>query len=142
MTKKKDETKQDLSVDDTNLALQGEDHAQNEATAEPAPIKQDIKQLMSNEERDAKLAAGTGPKVTKESIEAKIKDFYFFQSPRGGLTTFCIIEMQNGFEFVGKSACVSLENFKADLGQKIAYDDAFRQIWAFEGYLLKEKLDG
>lgn len=54
--------------------------------------------------------------------------------------TICIITMKNGFTIVGKSACASPENFDADLGHKIAYEDARKQIWALEGYALRNKL--
>lgn len=57
-----------------------------------------------------------------------------------GLLTFCIIELTNGFKVVGYSACASTENFDPDIGKKVAYKNAEDQIWALEGYLLKEKL--
>jgi hypothetical protein len=46
----------------------------------------------------------------------------------------------NGFTVVGESACASPENFDADLGKKIARDDAKRKIWALEGYALRNQL--
>lgn len=54
--------------------------------------------------------------------------------------TLCVLVMKNGFTIVGKSACASPENFDAALGQKIALEDARRQIWALEGYNLRSKL--
>lgn len=53
--------------------------------------------------------------------------------------TICILILRNGFTVVGKSACVSPENFDARLGQKIAREDARRQIWTLEGYALKSR---
>ena len=50
--------------------------------------------------------------------------------------------MRNGFVFVGKSAAASPENHDTKIGEYYAYDDAFRQIWTHEGYLLREKLAG
>ena len=42
---------------------------------------------------------------------------------------------------VGKpSACVSPENDDAKLGEKIAIQNSQDEIWALEGYLLKERL--
>ena len=56
------------------------------------------------------------------------------------LLTFCILVLKNGFTVTGESACASPENFNADIGKEIAYDNAREKIWMLEGYLLKEKL--
>lgn len=54
--------------------------------------------------------------------------------------TICVLVLRNGYTIVGKSACASPENFNAELGRKIAREDARRQIWALEGYALRNKL--
>ena len=54
--------------------------------------------------------------------------------------TFCILILKNGFTVTGESACVSPENFNAEIGRKIARENARNKIWMLEGYLLKEKL--
>lgn len=54
--------------------------------------------------------------------------------------TVCVLVLKNGFTIVGKSACASPENYDADLGHKIAREDARKQIWALEGYALRTKL--
>jgi len=56
--------------------------------------------------------------------------------------TICVLTLKNGFTVVGKSACASPENYNADLGAKIAREDARNQIWALEGYALKNALSG
>ena len=56
------------------------------------------------------------------------------------LLTFCVIVLKNGFTVTGESACASPKNFNADIGQKVAYENAREKIWLLEGYLLKEKL--
>ncbi|KHF78430.1 MULTISPECIES: Gp49 family protein [unclassified Acinetobacter] len=56
------------------------------------------------------------------------------------LLTFCVIILKNGFTVTGESACASPENFNAEIGRKVAYENARNKIWALEGYLLKEKL--
>ena len=56
------------------------------------------------------------------------------------LLTFCIITVQNGFTFVGKSACADPMNFNAEIGRRLAYEDAYRQVMSHEGYLLKENI--
>ena len=47
---------------------------------------------------------------------------------------------RNGFHVVGESAAASPENFDAEIGRKIARDNARNKIWALEGYLLRSRL--
>ena len=56
------------------------------------------------------------------------------------LLTFCVITLKNGFTVTGESACASPENFSAELGRKIARDNAVNKVWMLEGYLLKQRL--
>lgn len=56
------------------------------------------------------------------------------------LLTFCVLVLKNGFTVTSESACASPENFDAEIGKKIAYENAREKIWLLEGYLLKEKL--
>lgn len=60
--------------------------------------------------------------------------------PALGLLTFCVLVLKNGFTVTGESACASPENFDAELGRKIARQNAINKIWPLEGYLLKERL--
>jgi hypothetical protein len=61
-------------------------------------------------------------------------------SPSMRLLSICIVVMQNGFSVIGKSAPASASRFDADLGRKLAYEDAIRQIWPLEGYALRTRL--
>lgn len=54
--------------------------------------------------------------------------------------TICVLVLRNGYTVVGKSACASPSNFDPELGRKIAREDARRQIWALESYLLRSHL--
>lgn len=54
--------------------------------------------------------------------------------------TFCVLVLENGFTVTGESACASPENFDAEIGRKIAFENARNKIWLLEGYLLKENL--
>ena len=89
-------------------------------------------------EAQAIVATKTAPKVTLESIEAKIENvgYVLYQ----GNLTICVITMFNGFMVHGVSAAASAANFDADVGKRYAYDNAFKQLWPLEGYLLREKL--
>lgn len=93
--------------------------------------------MISTEEAQRIVATKTAPKITKESIEERIaKVDYLGQET----TTICIITMANGFKFIGHSTPASPENFDADVGQRYAYDNAFKQIWSHEAYLLVDEL--
>ncbi|SFG65451.1 Gp49 family protein [Methylobacterium gossipiicola] len=92
---------------------------------------------LTRDEADAVVERSTAPRVTADSITAKIAGSKFF---RDGVLTICIITMRNGFTHIGKSACASPENYDQAAGERYAYDDAFRQAWAFEAYLLRETL--
>lgn len=54
--------------------------------------------------------------------------------------SICLLVMRNGFTIIGKSAPASAENFNADLGRKLAYEDAVRQLWPLMGFALPDKL--
>ena len=56
------------------------------------------------------------------------------------LLTFCVLVLRNGFTVTGESACASPENFDAELGRKIARQNAVNKIWPLMGYELKERL--
>ena len=78
-------------------------------------------------------------KVTLEGIQAKIKGEVYLVLP-DGKSTLCILTLENGYTIKGISACVDAANFDMNIGRKIAYEDAIRQIWPLEGYLLAQRL--
>ena len=57
-----------------------------------------------------------------------------------GLLTFCVLVLRNGFTVTGESACASPENFDAELGRKIARQNAINKVWPLMGYELRSKL--
>lgn len=107
---------------------------------------------MSLEATEAECAANAvAPRVSLASMEAKIVARYDFTADKVlapdepapaslPLLSICILVMQNGFMVVGKSAPASAENFNAELGKKLAYEDAIRQLWPLEGYALRTRL--
>lgn len=56
------------------------------------------------------------------------------------LLTFCVLVLKNGFTVTGESACASPENFDAEVGRKIARQNAVNKIWPLMGYELRSKL--
>lgn len=102
---------------------------------------------------DAEAAAvAVAPRVTLDSMKAKITTEYFFTAgdavksmqapglPALDCLTICILVLENGFTLIGKSAPASPVNFNLELGRKLAYEDAIRQMWPLEGYALRDRL--
>jgi hypothetical protein len=56
------------------------------------------------------------------------------------LLTFCVLVLKNGFTVTGESACASPENFDAEVGRKVARQNAVNKIWPLLGYALKDRL--
>lgn len=54
--------------------------------------------------------------------------------------TICIITLKNGFTVIGTSAPASPENFSQEIGQKLAYQNAFKKLWPLFGFALKQHL--
>lgn len=79
------------------------------------------------------------PRLTPTHIDAQIVGESYHVFP-GTTLTVCALTLRNGFHVVGESAAASPSNFDADLGRKIARDNARNKIWALEGYLLRSKL--
>ena len=81
----------------------------------------------------------TAPRVTPERLEEVIVSEQYHVFPNTTFTA-CLLTLKNGYTVLGESACASPENFNAELGRKIARDNAKNKIWALEGYLLRQKL--
>lgn len=78
-------------------------------------------------------------RVTEDLIKSKIVDKKFTVL-EDGKTTICNLYLQNGFTVRGESACVDPKNFVKELGEKIAFENAFNKVWELEGYLMQEKM--
>lgn len=81
----------------------------------------------------------TAPRITPEIIESKIISEQYHVFPNTTFTS-CLLTLENGFTVHGESACASPENFDAELGRKIARDNAKNKIWMLEGYVLRENI--
>lgn len=93
---------------------------------------------MTDQELDKAIADRPYEKVTKEGMESRIKDIDYTILPNSTVT-ICNITLENGFSVRGESACVDSRNFNMEIGQEIAYRNAFNKIWELEGYLLAER---
>ena len=106
-------------------------------------------------EQEIQAKGLTAPRVTPADIEANIVDSNYFTAADGirganelecergnplTLLTFCVLVLRNGFTVTGESACASPENFDAEIGRKIARQNAVQKVWPLMGYALKEQL--
>jgi hypothetical protein len=76
-------------------------------------------------------------RVTKPLIESRIKETEYLQWP-GTNHTLCMIKLDNGFTVIGTSCCVSEKNYNADVGQTLAHENAFDQLWSYFAFMLAE----
>ena len=117
-------------------------------------------------EQEIQAKGLTAPRVTPQDIEANIVSEHYFtardgrrgavaggtyvgrERPQFGeadlaaldLLTFCVLVLRNGFTVTGESACASPENFDAEIGRKIARQNAMQKIWPLMGYELRSQL--
>ena len=98
------------------------------------------------ERQGANVAPRVTPKATQEAIVAEYtgRASDLFQGAPGHPSLECltihVCVLRNGFTVVGTSACASPENYRADIGRRIARDNCIDQIQRLEGYLLKQQL--
>lgn len=79
------------------------------------------------------------PRLNPTMIDEAIMSEAYHVFP-GTTMTVCALTLRNGFIVIGESAAASPENFNAEIGRKIARENARNKIWALEGYLLRSKL--
>lgn len=75
-------------------------------------------------------------KITKDFLESEIVSVEY-QRGKGNLT-HCYITVKSGFVFTGESACVDENNFDKEIGEQIAYKQAFEKMWLPYGFWLKQ----
>jgi hypothetical protein len=109
-----------------------------------------------NIEQEIQAKGLIAPRITPVDIEKNITSEHYFTAQEGiqgtdphyaqfspsvlDLLTFCVLVLKNGFTVTGESACASPENFDAQIGRKIARENAINKIWPLMGYELRSKL--
>ena len=101
-------------------------------------------------EAEIQAKGKTAPRITPTHIDAQIVGEYWGRASdlfpdhpyHASLETLTIavLVLKNGFTVIGESACASPENYDAEIGSKIARENARQKIWALEGYALKTRL--
>ena len=119
-------------------------------------------------EQEIQAKGLTAPRVTPADIEAEIASEHYFTAWDGrlgalahdayvgrerpqkadadllplSLLTFCVLVLRNGFTVTGESVCASPENFDAEIGRRIACQNAVGKVWPLMGFRLRDRLAG
>lgn len=105
------------------------------------------------------------PRVKPADVEAAIKSERYFTATDGAtadgvhaaangdegdegdatpealdLLTFCVLVLHNGFTVTGESACASPANFDAEIGRKVARQNAINKVWPLLGFRLRDRI--
>ena len=113
-------------------------------------------------EQEIQAKGLTAPRVTPADIEANIDSEHYFTAADGcvgraarettadawdviapdglAVLTFCVLVLRNGFTVTGESACASPENFNAEIGRRIARENAINKVWPLLGFRLRDEL--
>lgn len=120
-------------------------------------------------EREIQAKSNKGPRVTPAGLQSEIVSEHYFTAGEGvmgafvaaqhaqgnfefqcpmsddlksplNLLTFCVLVLRNGFTVIGHSACASPENYNKEIGERIARENAERQIWPLLGFRLRDEL--
>lgn len=84
----------------------------------------------------ASEAVRTGFRITLADLESRVVSGEYITR---GVLTVCLLQLDNGYWLVGKSAPVDPDNYNAEYGAQLAYDDALRQAWPLVAF---SHLDG
>lgn len=121
---------------------------------------------MSSIQEDIEARASVAPRVTPTDVEAEIVSEHYFtaydgrqgalmhetysgrERPAGDgsdltpltLLTFAVLVLRNGFTVTGESACASPQNFDADIGRRVARQNAVNKVWPLLGFRLRDRL--
>ena len=117
-------------------------------------------------EQEIQAKGKTAARVTPQALQANIASEHYFTASEGRsgalanetyagrekptlgdgdllplqLLTICVLVLRNGFTVTGESACASPKNFDAEVGRKIARQNAAQKVWPLMGYALKNEL--
>lgn len=92
--------------------------------------------MLTDEQLKSALDASPAERVTEADMQARIAEVKFH---RFGNLTHCTIHLDNEYMVTGESSCVNPENYNQQIGEKIAYDNAFAKLWPLFGFLLAER---
>ena len=94
-------------------------------------------------EQEIQAKGLTAPRVTPADIEGNIihTEIVKHVSHSGQVLRWAVLTAKNGHAVHGEPSCsVSPENDNAEIGEKIATENARKAMWPLMGYALKERM--
>ena len=94
-------------------------------------------------EQEIQARGLTAPRITPADLDDNIADTEIVKhvTKSGKVLRWAVLTTRNGYAVVGKpSASVSPENDNAEIGEKVAIDNARGELWPLMGYELQSKL--
>lgn len=94
-------------------------------------------------EQEIQAKGLTAPRVTLADLNANIvhTEIVKHVSHSGQVLRWAVLTVKNGHAVHGEPSCsVSPENDNAEIGEKIAVENARRALWPLMGYELRSKL--
>nr|WP_286208541.1 Gp49 family protein [Pseudomonas koreensis] len=85
----------------------------------------------------------TAPRITFTALRANIAHTEIVKhvSPSGQVLRWAVLTTKNGFSATGRpSVSASSANDNAEIGEKIAIENATQELWPLMGYELKQRL--
>ncbi|MEE3700053.1 Gp49 family protein [Mannheimia haemolytica] len=76
-------------------------------------------------------------KLTPQDLENQIAKTEYQRFGETGM--LAVITLQNGYTVTGESGCIDPAIFNEEIGQKVAYENAFNKLWQILGYGVKQK---
>lgn len=96
-------------------------------------------------EKESQAKGLNAPRVSLADLHANIASSEIVKhvAPSGQVLRWAVLTTRSGYAVTGRpSVSVSPENDNAELGEKIAMDNAINELWPLMGYALKERLAG
>lgn len=127
-----------MTINDQTIEAQIQAKGKAAARVTPADIEANIASEHYFTARDGRRGAlADGTYVGREKPQMDDADLAALD-----LLTFCVLVLRNGFTVTGESACASPENFDAEIGRRIARENAINKVWPLLGFRLRDKLAG
>lgn len=80
---------------------------------------------------------GTKYGLTETYLQEQIKETSYQRY--GDTGTLCVLTLKNGYTVTGTSGCIDPTIFAEDIGERIAFDNAFNKLWEILGYGEKQR---
>lgn len=95
-------------------------------------------------EQEIQAKGLTAPRVSLAELEANIvaTEIVKHVSKSGQVLRWAVLTVANGYAVTGRpSASVSSANDNAEIGEKVAIENAKNELWPLMGYALRERLN-